>query len=134
MATMTRPRCAALIGSLLLGGIGCASAAPPEPEWPDTTIEPTIAVRSWDTRSSNQENSDISSADTFARYPSEALRIDAHVLDRAGIPRVSALVSQLGVRYELTIDQLSYRTDPHTEGAIPVAVDSGFGVRLRARV
>lgn len=126
---------AALIGALLC--TGCGGAPPREPEWPDEHIEPTIAVRSWQRQALQRAASDgeITVESALVRFPSEALRISARSLDASGTPRTAALVSQLGGHYELTIDQLSYRTDTHANGATQaVAVESGFGVRLRARV
>jgi hypothetical protein len=126
---------AALIGALLCAG--CGRGAARELEWPDERVEPTIAVRSWDRRALQQARRSGETADenALAQFPSETLRITARAIDASGIPRAHVLVSELGGHYELTIDQLNYRTDTHADGAsTAVAVESGFGVRLRARV
>jgi hypothetical protein len=134
-AKAVRSSHAALIGALL--GAGCAGGTPREVEWPYEYVEPTIAVRSWDRKAREQAASsgEITAETALSQFPSEALRITARTLDASGIPGAHALVSALGARYELTIDQLNYRTDTHADGANrAVAVESGFGVRLRARV
>jgi hypothetical protein len=128
-------RRAALIGVLL--SAGCGSGAPRAPEWPEAYVEPPIAVRSWERQARDRVPSDgeTTGENALSQFPNEALRIRARALDAGGTPRASVLVSELGGHYELIIDQLSYRTDTHAQGpSTGIVVESGFGVRLRARL
>jgi hypothetical protein len=132
---------AAGLVSLWVSGCGAAKQhAVWEP--PDELFHYDPPVRSWESKSSEPAasaldgNGDgtIDGHEALSYFPHEALRISARGLGSSGQPGALVLDTQKGQRYELTVDQVNYRSPEPSDDRGTPRVESALGVRLRARL
>lgn len=132
-----------LLPSFLLVLTSCGSAQqsaqlPTDPTGSFRPIDPVDVNDYWDERWDMDADKDgkISIQELFGNFPNEAVRVSVRNIDSSGeMQGYGASSSVKGGRYEVTVDYVKYRTDPHLTGEKQgLIVQSGVGIRLRARI
>ena len=133
----------AMLPSLMLVLTSCgapqqSAQLPTDPTSSFRPIDPVDVNDYWDERWDMDADGDgkVSIRELFSNFPNEAVRVSVRNIDSSGeMQGYGASSSVRGGRYEVTIDYVKYRTDPYvTDSKQGIIVQSGVGIRLRARI